>query len=54
MKDKTIGLIVIGSWIGVMEVVALLKDVNGQLLLTAISALVGIFGYFLGKREKSR
>lgn len=52
MKDKTIGLIVIGSWIGVIEVVALFKDVNGQLLITAIGALVGIFGYFMGRREQ--
>lgn len=51
MKDKTIGLIVIGSWIGAIEIVALLQGVNGQLLITSIGALVGIFGYFIGKKD---
>ena len=52
MKDKTIGLIVIGSWIGIIEVVALLKGINGQIMITAVGALVGIFGYFVGRKEK--
>jgi len=53
MKDKTIGLIVIGSWIGIIEVVALLKGINGQIMISAIGGLVGIFGYFVGRREKA-
>jgi len=52
MKDKTIGLIVIGSWIGIIEVVALLQEINGQIMISAIGGLVGIFGYFVGRREK--
>jgi len=54
MKDITIGLIVIGSWIGAIELVALIQGINGQLLITAIGALVGIFGYFVGKKEEKK
>ena len=51
MKDKTIGLIVIGSWIGLIEAIALMQGMNGQLMITSVGALVGIFGYFIGKKE---
>jgi len=52
MKDRTIGLVVIGSWIGIIEVVALFQGINGQIMISAIGGLVGIFGYFVGRREK--
>jgi len=52
IKDKTIGLIVVVSWIGIIEVVALFQGIDGQIMISAIGGLVGIFGYFVGRREK--
>ena len=52
MHDKTIGLVIIGSWIGAIELYALHCGINGQIMITSIGALVGVFGYFVGKRGK--
>ena len=51
MKDRTIGLIVIGSWIGIIEVVALLQGINGKFMISTVGALVCMFEYFLRRKE---
>ena len=37
--------------LAVIEVVALLKGVNGQLLATTIALIAGIGGYSMGKKQ---
>ena len=54
MDDKTIALIWIASLIALVEIVALIKGLDGQLFLTAISTLGGLFGYYVGKVEEKR
>jgi hypothetical protein len=56
MDSKYIfGLIVI-SWVGILEVVAMLKGINGQYFGTALAAIctisAGIIGYTVGKNKQ--
>ena len=37
--------------LAIIEIVALLKGVNGQLLATTIALIAGIGGYSIGKKE---
>ena len=52
MKDKTIGLIAIGSMITIIESLAILKGIDGIVLAGSVAALVGIFSYFVGVKDK--
>ena len=49
-KYRFYGLVITAVCITVIEVVALIQKLDGQLFLSSLSALVGIFGYFLGRR----
>ena len=51
MKDKTIGLLGIGSFITIVESLGISMGIDGQMFATAVAALVGIFCYFLGSQE---
>ena len=51
MNDKPIALIAIGMMITIIEVGALIVGMNGQLFITAIGSLAGVFGYFIRGKE---
>ena len=50
MSDKTLITIIAIISIVVLEVIALLKGIDGQIFATIISVLTGLGGYTVGRR----
>jgi hypothetical protein len=42
------------SALAILEILALMKGIDGQLFATVISLIAGLGGYELGKRKKKR
>lgn len=54
MDAKTIALIWIATCITIIEVVALFRGIDGQLFMTTLSSLVGLFGYYIGVKKTEK
>lgn len=52
MKDENIVAIVAILALALVEIVALIRGLDGQLFLTSIGAIFGIVGYSFGRRKK--
>ena len=50
MTDKTLITIIAMLMIVILEIVALLKGIDGQIFATVISVLAGLGGYTIGKK----
>lgn len=50
MKDNTIKSLFAMACVTALEVIALLQNIDGAFLVTAVAALAGLGGYALAKR----
>ena len=50
MTDKTLITIIAIISIAVLEVIALLKGIDGQIFATVISIIAGLGGYTIGRK----